>query len=228
MSRKPLLIIAAALLAGVGSARAQQYQGPEGLGAAVDINYYDTDFTVGSPSYDTHVTEIGFLLAQHFTPDFAVTFGAGYARLGMSDNAAAASFSPTGYYARAGARYDPALFSSNFGFSFRIAADYQRVNDSNKGVDLVDHWWSYAGAVGPWVRVGDVTFEGGIVYRHASGDQDLSGKLSSTEALGFAHSTNAYLGLTYHPNPDWTVALNLEGGGRKAAGVVFGYNFSSL
>lgn len=199
-----------------------------GLGAAISLGYYQTDFAFErSGTFTSDVTEVGLALSQHFNSNFSMSFGGGYAKLNQGGNPEIGGLSPSGYYARIGANYH-LPFVRTFGLDFDLSAAYTRVNDSNNYVDVVEDWWSYSGAVGPWVRLGAVALEAGLVYRHANGTLDRTGNRPNNESFHFAHSTNPYFDLSYHVEPNATVGLHVEGGARKGAVLTFGYNFSSL
>lgn len=234
MPRHILILVCGLLLALPLAARAQSgtpNQQPDdvtGLGAAISVGYYQTDFAFErSGTYTADVTEVGLALGQHFTRDFSMSFGAGYARANQGSTPAVGGLSPSGYYARIGANYHLS-FVRTFGLDFDVDASYHRISASNNYADLVEDWWAYSGAVGPWVRLGPVALEAGLVYRHANGTLDRTGGRPDNESFNFSRSTNPYFELSYHVEPDATIALHLEGGARQGAVLTFGYNFSSL
>lgn len=231
MDKSAVVLICGALLAAGGVARAQsqsQDQGLMGMGAAINAGYYQTKFAYDSGTYSTDLTEIGLALSEHFTPGFSMWLGAGYARINQSSNPAEGGFTPTGYYARVGANYHLPLISNKFGVDFTASADYHRVNDSSSKADLTQHWTAYSGAAGPWVQLGSVALEAGLVYRHASGTESRTGKDPTDQSFHYDKSTNPYFDVSFHLEPDAAVRLHIEGGAWQGATLSFSYNFSSL
>ena len=91
---------------------------------------------------------------------------------------------------------------------------------------MVDRWWSYSAAAGPrfqwhWFNVG-----AGVVYRHASGDEEAS-LFSGKRSLDFARTTSPYLNLDFTVSPHGTFGLHFEGRARGSTALVFGYRFVS-
>lgn len=234
MLRPVLLVVCGTLLAAAAAARAQttmqapDSQGVTGLGAAIDASYYQTQFKYDRGTYDTDLTEVGLALGEHFTQAFSMFFEGGYAKLSQSGNPVTSQFTPSGYYARIGANYHLPLISRRFGLDFDATADYHRVKDSNRNAEVTDHWTGFSGSVGPWVRLGSVALEAGLVYRHATGTEERQGKNAQSMTFHYARSTNPYFDLSYHVEPDATVGLHVEGGAWKGATLTFAYNFSSL
>lgn len=229
MHKKAVTFFCGALFAAAGAAHAQpQDQGLTGLGATIDAGYYQTKFAYDSGTYSTDLTEVGLALGEHFTPDFSMSLGAGYARLSQSSNPEQGGFTPTGYYARVGANYHLPLISDKFGLDFTASADYHRVKDSNSNSELTQHWTAYSGAAGPWVNFGSVALEAGLVYRHASGNETRTGRYPTDQSFGYDTSTNPYFDVSFHVQPAAAVRLHIEGGAWQGATLSFSYNFSSL
>lgn len=231
MIRRTLGAACGLLLVAAGTAGAQTPNGQNdltGLGAAVNIGYYQTKFAYDNGTYTSDLTEVGLALGEHFTPGFSMWLGAGYAQLVQNSNPAQGNFTPSGYYARVGANYHLPLISNSFGLDFTASSDYHHVSDSNNNTDLTQHWVGYSGAVGPWFRSGSIAFEAGLVYRHASGTEDRTGKNPTSQSFGYDQSTNPYFDVSFHLQPDAAVRLHVEGGAWQGATLSFSYNFSSL
>lgn len=202
---------------------AQQADAFESLGAAVRFERYQTDFNVGQGTYKTDVDEIGLAFRQYFGKAFSLAVGAGYADLSMDGNPATLKLSPSGVYARITARYQWWL-GDHLGMDFVGAGAFHRVEDSAGTNSVTDRWWSYALSVGPRYRIKWFNVGAGVVYRHASGNQQASfpaGKLS----LDYARTTNPYLDFDFTVAPHGTFGIHLQGGARRSAALVFGYRF---
>lgn len=197
----------------------------ESLGAAIKFQRYQTDFKIGQGTYNTRVNELGLAFRQHFGRGFSLAMEAGYTDLSMDGNPAQQNLSPHGYYGRITARYQW-WFTDHFGLDFTGTGGYHRLSDSSGANTVVDRWWSYSAAVGPryqwhWLNIG-----AGVIYRHASGDEEAS-SLTGKRALGFARTTNGYLDLDFAVDPHGTFGLHFEGGARHSVALVFGYRFVS-
>ncbi len=217
------ITIAAALAA--PPSVAQDASSFESIGAAIKLQRYQTDFKIGTGTYNATVNELGLAFRQYFGHDFSLAMEVGYTDLSMDGNPASANLSPHGYYGRITARYQWWL-TGHFGLDFTGTGAYHRLHDSSGIDNVVDRWWSYSAAAGPrfqwhWFNVG-----AGVVYRHASGDEEAS-LFSGKRSLDFARTTSPYLNLDFTVSPHGTFGLHFEGGARRSTALVFGYRFVS-
>ena len=221
------LIAGVALAAAIHAtpAFAQDVSSFDSLGAAIKLQRYQTDFKIGSGTYNTTVDELGLAFRQYFGPDFSLAVEAGYTDLSMEGNPASLNLSPHGYFGRITARYQWWL-SGHFGLDFTGTGGYHRLQDTGGANSVVDRWWSYSVAAGPryrwrWFNVGV-----GVIYRHASGDEEAS-SYAGRRSLDFARTTGPYLDLDFTVTPHGTFGLHFEGGARRSMAMVFGYRFVS-
>lgn len=228
---KHTILVAAGLFAAVLAfpALAQQASGPgspdsfESLGAAVDIHRFQTDFAIGSNTYNGEVDELGLAFRQYFGHDFSLAMEAGYTTMSMDGNPATQGLSPHGYYGRLTARYQWWL-GEHLGLEFTGTGGYHRLHDSSANSDVVERWWSYSAAGGLRYRINWFSVAGGLVYRHASGDESGS-STSGQPSLGFARTTNPYLDVDFTVTDHGTFGIHVEGGARRSVALVFGYRF---
>lgn len=222
------LLLAGASIAAVlfsSPSFAQDTQSFDSLGAAIRFQRYQTDFAIGGGTYNTTVDELGLAFRQYFGRAFSLAMEVGYANLSMSGNPAALNLSPHGYYGRLTARYQWWL-SGHFGLDFIGTGGYHRVHDSAGANNVVDRWWSYSAAIGPRFRLHWFNVAAGLIYRHASGDEEASFP-AGKRSLGFARTTNPYLDFDFMVTPHGTFGVHFEGGARQSAALVFGYRFIS-
>lgn len=214
--------LALALVPGV--ARAAGSDNADSLGAAIRLDRYQTDFSVGSNTYTAQLDEVGLALRQYFGRDFSLAMELGYTDMSYDSNPAASGFSPSGAYGRLTARYQWWLVP-HFALDFTGTGAYHRLSNSNSSGTLVERWWSYSAAAGARYRINWFSAEAGMIYRHASGDEEspVYGKRS----LEFARTTNPYLNLDFTVTPGGTFGIHLEGGARQSLALVFGYQFVS-
>lgn len=215
------------LAAGTAFAQSPEHSDLSGLGVAVNVAYYQTSFAYPKASYDSNITEAGLALGERLSPAFSMWMEAGYARLDQGGNPEQTNFTPAGYYGRIGANYSLALTPQRFGMDFTLKADYHRVYGYNNVTELVQRWWAFAAAAGPWGSFGPVVLEGGLVFRYASGTEDVTGTNPQSLSFGYAKSVNPYFDAVFHPQPDSAVVLHVEGGAWRGALLSFSYNFSS-
>lgn len=195
------------------------------LGAAVKLQRYQTDFKIGTGTYNATVDELGLAFREYFGRDFSLAMEAGYADLSMDSNPATRNLSPHGYFGRITARYQWWM-TGHFGLDFTGTGGYHRFHDTSGADNVVERWWSYSAAVGPryqwrWLNVG-----AGVIYRHASGDEQASTP-AGKRSLDFARTTNGYLDFDFTVDPHGTFGLHFEGGARRSVALVFGYRFVS-
>lgn len=225
--RRSIVLWAACVLALVvvpGVAQAAGNDNVDSLGAAIRLDRYQTDFSVGPGTYTAQVDEVGLALRQYFGSAFSLAMELGYTDMSYDNNPAAASFSPSGAYGRLTARYGWWLVS-HFALDFTGTAGYHRLSNSNSNGTLVERWWSYSAAGGARYRIRWFSAEAGLIYRHASGDEQSPS--DGKRSLEFARTTNPYLDLDFTVTPDGTFGIHLEGGARQSAALVFGYKFVS-
>ncbi len=204
---------------------AQDSSSFDSLGAAIKLQRYQTDFKIGTGTYNATVDELGLAFRQYFGHDFSLAIEAGYTDLSMDGNPSQLNLSPHGYYGLITARYQW-WFTGHFGLDVTGTGGYHRLSDSSGASNVVDRWWSYSAAVGPrfrwhWLNVG-----AGVVYRHASGDEQAS-SFSGKRSLDFARTTSPYLDVDFTVSPHGTFGLHFEGGARRSVALVFGYRFVS-
>lgn len=197
----------------------------DSLGAALSFHRFHTDFDIGNGTYGADVNELGVAFRQYFGRDFSLAMELGYANLSMDGNPVIQGLSPHGYYGRITARYQWWL-TGHFGLDFIGTGGYQRVHDTRNGNEVALRWWSYSVRVGPRYRIGWFNVSTGVIYRHASGDEQNS-SASSNPSLGFSRTTNPYLDFDFTVTPHGTFGLHFEGGARRSAAMVFGYRFVS-
>lgn len=196
----------------------------DSLGAAIRIEHYQTDLNIGSGTYTAQVNEVGLAMRQYFGRDFSLGMEVGYADLSYDNNPAASGFSPSGAYGRLFARYQWRVVS-HFALDFMATGAYHRVSNSNSSGTFVDRWWSYSAAAGPRFSIRWLSVGAGLVYRHASGNEQSPS--NGTQSFDFSRTTNPYLDLDFTVAEDGTFGLHLEGGARQSASLVFGYRFVS-
>lgn len=223
MSRLAAALLGAACLAAVPAAQAGEAFG--NLGAAVVMSRYQTGFDVGPASYDGKVTEIGFALRQHFGEGFSMAMEGGYTDMSLSGDAATNGLTPSGHYGALSARYLMRL-RAHVGVDFNASGAYHRMSDAAGGNSVVERWWSYSAAAGPRFSLEYFGVEVGLVYRHASGQEQSSGS-SGTRDLAFEHATNPYVDLIFAVTRGGTLTLHAEGGARRGVSLVFGYLFAA-
>lgn len=204
---------------------AQDSSSFDSLGAAFKLQRYQTDFKIGTGTYNATVDELGLAFRQYFGQDFSLAMEAGYTDMSMDHNPAVMKLSPHGYYGRLSARYQWWL-TGHFGLDFKGTGAYHRLHDTSGATNVVDRWWSYSAALGPrfrwrWLNVG-----AGAVYRHASGDEESSA-FTGKRSLDFARTTSPYLDMDFTVSPHGTFGLHFEGGARRSVALVFGYRFVS-
>jgi len=196
----------------------------DSLGAAIRFERYQTDLDIGPGTYTAQVDEVGLAIRQYFGRDFSMAMEVGYTDISYDNNPAAANFSPSGAYGRLTARYQWWVVS-HFALDFTAAGAYHRLSNSNSSGTFVDRWWSYHVAAGPRYSMRWFSAEAGLVYRHASGDEQSPS--NGTQSLNFSRTTNPYLDLDFTVVKDGTVGLHVEGGARQSVSLVFGYRFVS-
>ncbi len=222
-----LRIVGVALAAAVFAvpAFAQDSSSFDSLGAAFKLQRYQTDFKIGTGTYNATIDELGLAFRQHFGHDFSLAIEAGYTDLSMDNNPATLNLSPHGYYGRLTARYQW-WFTDHFGLDVIGTGGYHRLSDSSGSQNVVDRWWSYSAATGPRFRWRWLNIGAGVIYRHASGDEEATFP-AGKRSLDFARTTGPYLDLDFTVSPHGTFGLHFEGGARRSTALVFGYRFIS-
>lgn len=223
--RRPTFLIAVLVLASAlapNCARAQESS--DSIGAAASFERYQTDFSIGSAVYKAQVSEAGLALRQYFGRDFSLAMEVGYSELSYDNNPNAANFSPSGAYGRLIARYQWWIVP-HFALDFKGTAAYHRLTNSNASGTFADRWWSYSAAAGPRYSIRWFSVAAGVVYRHASGNEESP--TADSQSLGFARTTNPYLEFDFTVTPHGTFGVHLEGGARQSIALVFGYRFIS-
>lgn len=203
---------------------AQAQESSDSMGAAVGFERYQTDFNIGSVTYQAQVSEVGLALRQYFGRDFSLAMEVGYSELSYDNNPNAANFSPSGAYGRLIARYQWHIVP-HFALGFRGSAAYHRLTNSNSSGSFSDRWWSYSAAAGPRYSIRWFSVAVGVVYRHASGTEESPS--AGDRSLGFARTTNPYLDFDFTVEPHGTFGVHVEGGARRSIALVFGYRFVS-
>lgn len=222
MKRKLFLLAVLACASVLVSVCAQAREDSDSIGAAVGFERYQTDFSIGSGTYQAQVSEVGLALRQYFGRDFSLAMEVGYSELSYDSNPNAANFSPSGEYGRLVARYQWPVVP-HFLLGFKGTAAYHRLTNSNGSGSFADRWWSYSAAVGPRYSIRWFSVAAGVVYRHASGNEESPS--TGDRSLGFARTTNPYLDFDFTVEPHGTFGVHIEGGARRSIALVFGYRF---
>lgn len=196
-----------------------------GFAAGIDWGQAHTDFDVGGTSYSTQITETGLEIGHWwYGRRVLVAVRGGYLGVTQNHNPALSGLNLQGYYAGLAARSTYPLFSG-FGLTLGLDGTYHRASDTAGSQEARIRWFDLLARLGAWYRYGVARASAGVIVRRYSGNQLLSGPVSSDLSIPGKARAGAYLGLSFYTGPRSRVAAFADIGAYSAYTVSFRYNF---
>ncbi len=210
------------LLAGLGlSAVASAH----GFAAGIDWSQAHTNFDIGGTSYSTHITETGVELGHWwYGRRVLVAVRGGYLGVTQDRNPALTGLNLGGYYAGLAARTVYPLFPA-FGLTLGLDGTFHRASDTVGRQQSKIRWFDVLARLGAWYRYGVARASAGVVFRRYSGNQILSGPITSELSMPGTARAGAYVGLSFDTGERSRVAAFADLGSYSAFLVSFRYGF---